>query len=147
MTNGDDTKRITLPPKKGFTVKCDAELNPQSDIDRGVMTAHITLDSAYFSDSTIRLGHSRLWGWFGLGRSSFLVMPRVLMHEMSDEWQGKMAALLEEYDETWDWTTHLYGYRIQTTKDGRWVKTPEWLINYRRPNMKIIESLKWKKGE
>ena len=81
MTNGDDTKRITLPPK--------------SDIDRGVMTAKVTLDSAYSKDdtNTIELGYGRLWGWFGLERSSFL----------------------------------------------------KWLINYRRPDREIIESLKWKK--
>ena len=149
MTNGDDTKRITLPPK--LKIKDDGDYSREPTGDYGFSaelgSEETTLDSAYSSDDTIKLGHSRLWGWFGLGRPSFLVMPRVLMHEMSDEWQDKMAALLEEYDETWDWTAHPYGSRVQTIKDGRLVKTPEWLINYRRPDMKIIESLKWKKGK
>lgn len=38
-------------------------------------------------------GYDALWGWFGLSRASFLVLPRVLMHEMPDDWQLRMAAL------------------------------------------------------
>lgn len=47
-------------------------------------------------------GYDALWNWFGLSRSSWLTLPRVLMHEMPDDWQRKMAKLLEEYDEYWD---------------------------------------------
>ncbi len=47
-------------------------------------------------------GHDRLWAWFSLSYASFLTLPRVMMHEMPDEWQDKMAALLEEWDDTWD---------------------------------------------
>ena len=47
-------------------------------------------------------GYDRLWNYFGLSYASWLTMPRVLMHEMPDSWQLKMAKLLEEYDNYWD---------------------------------------------
>lgn len=45
-------------------------------------------------------GKQELWNWFGLSYASFLTIPRVLMHQMSDEWQSEMCRLLQEYDET-----------------------------------------------
>jgi hypothetical protein len=87
-------------------------------------------------------GYDNLWGWFGLSYSSFLTMPRVLMHEMPDEWQSKMAGLLEEYDETFRHWPSGMGTRVQVTINGKMVKTPEWLINYRHPNFEKIRELK-----
>ncbi len=87
-------------------------------------------------------GHDKLWGWFGLSYSSFLIMPRVLMHEMPDEWQGKMADLLDEYDSTFrNWPDGM-GSRAQVTMNGKLAKTPDWLINYRHPDIASIEDLK-----
>jgi len=48
----------------------------------------------------MKKGYDKLWSWFGLSYASFLTLPRVMMHEMPDEWQGKMADLLEEWDST-----------------------------------------------
>lgn len=85
-------------------------------------------------------GYDALWGWFGLSYASFLVMPRVLMHEMPDEWQGKMAAL--EYATTFcEWPEGM-GSRVQTTMHGKIVKTPGWLINYRHPDWNEINKLR-----
>lgn len=50
----------------------------------------------------MRDGFERLWAWFGLSRASWLTLPRCMMHEMPDDWQAKMAALLEQWDETWN---------------------------------------------
>lgn len=33
------------------------------------------------------IGENALWLWFGLSRASWLTLPRVLMHEMPDEWR------------------------------------------------------------
>jgi hypothetical protein len=88
-------------------------------------------------------GHDALSFWFGLSYASFLTLPRVLMEAMSDEWQGKMAALLNEYDDTFD-RLPSYGTRVQVLKNGKMTKTPEWLINYRRPDPEVIESFKRK---
>jgi hypothetical protein len=46
-------------------------------------------------------GYQKLWGWFGLSRASFLTLPRAMMHDMPDEWQSRMADLLEEWDDHW----------------------------------------------
>lgn len=86
-------------------------------------------------------GGDRLWRWFGLSYASFLTLPRVLMHEMPDVWQGKMAALLEEYDEAFPNKPDM-GTRVQCTRDGRLVSWPSWLLNYRRPDHVAIDGLR-----
>ena len=44
----------------------------------------------------------------GLSRASWITLPRVLCHETPDEtpdeWQLKMAKLMEEYDKYWDFS-------------------------------------------
>lgn len=87
-------------------------------------------------------GSDRLWRWFGLGRDAFCVLPRVYMHAMPEEWQEKMARLLEEYDDA-----HKHpddapfdGCRVQVVKRGRMVETPDWLLNYRHPDP-IIDTI------
>jgi len=79
-------------------------------------------------------GYDALWLWFGLSRASFLTLPRVLMHEMPDEWQGKMAALLNEMDEAFPKSPA--GDAIVRRRAGSW---PDWLLNYRRPQPSEID--------
>ena len=88
-------------------------------------------------------GNDKLWGWFELSRASFLTMPRVLMHAMSDEWQGKMADLLNEYDDTFPNQPDI-GTTVRATKNNpyRLVKMPEWLLDYRHPNYYEIHKIK-----
>lgn len=87
-----------------------------------------------------------LWGWFGLSYASFLVMPRVAMHAMPDEWQEKMALLLHEYDETIN--TSAFGVKGCTVRatdgNGKLAKMPEELLNYRRPSKETIAEIKSK---
>lgn len=90
-------------------------------------------------------GHEDLWLWFGLSRSSWLTLPRVLMHAMPDAWQGAMAKLLREWYEIFQ-NMPDQGSRVQVTDlAGRLIKTPDWLINYRHPDYKMIEKIKGKK--
>jgi hypothetical protein len=86
-------------------------------------------------------GYDALWGWFGLSYSSYLVIPRVLLHEMPDEWQGKMAKLLQQYDEMFPNQPNI-GTRVQITQNGKLIKTPDWLIKYRHPDYEAIKKLK-----
>ena len=82
------------------------------------------------------LGHQKLRIWFGLSYASFCVMPRVLMHEMPDEWQSKMADLLDQMDKEFDnrrESEELFTVR-SIDKSGKMVAMPEWLKNYRYPN-------------
>lgn len=85
-------------------------------------------------------GKDRLWSWFGLSRASWLTLPRVLMHEMPDDWQKRMAVLLEEMDSafpTWGAGGQLY---VTAKKSGRFIPLPEWLCNYRRPDSAEIDA-------
>ena len=87
-------------------------------------------------------GAQELSQWFGLSYSSFLTVPRVLMEAMPDEWQGKMAALLNEYENTFPNRPDGMGSRVQITQDGKLIKTPEWILNYRRPDRQAIDALR-----
>jgi len=77
--------------------------------------------------------------WFSFSRASFLVLPRVLMESMDDEWQEKFVELLEQYDNTFD--DGIDGYPIVQLKgdNGKMKKMPEWVLNYRHPDKTIIE--------
>jgi len=94
-----------------------------------------------------RKGYDRLWLWFGLSRASWLTLPRVMMHEMPDEWQDKMAALLEEFDETWDSHEMPVPHVLGKRDNGRFVKWPSWLLNYRHPSKSFINELKRAKND
>ncbi len=84
-------------------------------------------------------GHSRLWGWFGLSYASFCVLPRIMMHEMPDEWQGKMATLLEEYEAAFP-NSPAEKTRVQLVGDNnRLIKWPAWVLNYRYPDAAEID--------
>lgn len=90
-----------------------------------------------------RPGYDALWGWFGLSRAGWLTIPRVLMHEMHDDWQARMAALLYEYYETFP-NQPDFGTRVQltTTLSGKLTRGPDWLNNYRYPDYAAIEELR-----
>jgi hypothetical protein len=85
-------------------------------------------------------GRSRLWGWFGLDRASFAVMPRVLMHAMPDDWQWKMAALLEEFEDTFPGLHDLPNATIVAKRGNKFTRWPSWLLNYRRPSPENIDA-------
>lgn len=93
---------------------------------------------------TEQKGRDRLWLWFELSRASWLTIPRVLLHDMPDEWQDKMAALLEEYERTYrNWPEGI-GTRVQITDGGRLTSAHNWLLQYRHPAHGKIETLKGK---
>jgi len=87
-----------------------------------------------------RPGHDALWGWFGLSRASWLVLPRVLVHEMPDDWQARMAVLLDEFDAVFK-NVPLYGVQVQLKRAGKCVPMPDW-IRYRHPDRATIETFK-----
>lgn len=96
------------------------------------------------SSLTAGLGHTgydALWLWFSLSYASWLTLPRVLMHEMPDEWQDRMAELLREFDEAWD-SEGMPQSLVVARKDNKFTSWPEWLLNYRRPNRSEIERLR-----
>jgi hypothetical protein len=86
-------------------------------------------------------GDERLWRWFGLSRASWLTMPRSLMHAMPEEWQGKMARLLEEFDDEFPRWCQQQLY-VNAKERGRYAELPEVLCNYRHPDRAAIDSLR-----
>ena len=70
----------------------------------------------------MKIGYEKLWQWFGSSRASFLVIPRVLMHEMPDEWQSKMADLLDEYDNAFDTSDVCDSVNISAKTKGKFSK-------------------------
>ena len=86
-------------------------------------------------------GRERLWLWFSLSYASWLTMPRVMMHAMPDEWQDRMAALLEEWDAHWD-SSDMPNTRVQAVGErGRITRFPSWLLNYRHPDRRALNAL------
>jgi len=80
-------------------------------------------------------GYEKLWGWFGLSRASFITLPRVLCHEMPDQWQADMARLLSEFDATFP--NSPVGQTQVRAKRGA---LPEWITNYRHPQRSEIDT-------
>lgn len=79
--------------------------------------------------------------WFSLSYASWLTIPRVLMESMPKEWQDKMAALLFEYDEAFP---NMPDYRtyVSLKRDGKFVKPPRYLIDYRHPDRVAIDDMR-----
>jgi hypothetical protein len=72
-------------------------------------------------------GGEALWHTFGLSYASWLVMPRVMMHAMPDEWQGKMAALIDEFHDEFNWPEDLGDVMVSCRVNGKIAKLPKWL--------------------
>ncbi|HGY3930751.1 hypothetical protein [Citrobacter koseri] len=87
--------------------------------------------------------------WFGLSHAAFLVMPRVAMMQMPEEWQEKMAELLNQYDETIDTAAFgVKGCRVQAlTDEGKLMKMPDELLNYRHPQPEDVAQLMLKRED
>ncbi len=93
----------------------------------------------------MRDGYEKLWAWFGGSRASWLTMPRVMMHEMPDEWQHKMADLCEEWDKHWD-SSEMPVPFVQARQSNKFTNWPKWLLNYRHPDKAAIQALKTPTG-
>lgn len=69
-----------------------------------------------------------------------------MMHEMPDEWQSKMAELLDQWDATWD-SSEMPDPSVMARKDGKLTKWPDWLLNYRHPCKRSIDRLRASAGD
>lgn len=91
-----------------------------------------------------RPGYDALWLSFGLSRAAFVTLPRVMMHDMPDTWQADMARLLNEWQATWVNQPEISS-RVQIVDaDGRLMKIPEWILNYRHPDREQLDSMRKK---
>lgn len=85
-------------------------------------------------------GYAALWLWFGLSYAAWLTMPRVLMHEMPDDWQQRMADLLREYDDHWN-LPDCGITSVRLRRNGKFVPMPGW-IAYRHPDKATINAFR-----
>jgi len=75
--------------------------------------------------------------WFELSYAQFLTVPRLVMESMSLDWQEKMAALLQEMDEAFDWRPSEGRYWVRLRKqDGTFADAP--LGDYRRGSVEHL---------
>ena len=75
--------------------------------------------------------------WFELSYAQFLTVPRLVLQSMPIEWQMKMAILLQEMDETFDWRPKEGRYWVKLKDgNGRFMDAP--LNNYRRGNIEHL---------
>ena len=79
--------------------------------------------------------------YFGLTYARWLTLPRVLMEAMPEEWKRSIATLLNQYDDAYP-NQPSYGTTVRVTVDGKIVRTPEWLINYRHPDRAMINQVR-----
>ena len=80
--------------------------------------------------------------WFGLSYSNYLVMPRLLLEDMSLEWQTKFIDLLEDWEEEFSDLLMGRDYTVQLRdKYGRF--RDDALSNYRHGHIEEIR--KWEK--
>ena len=74
--------------------------------------------------------------WFELSYAQFLTIPRLVMESMPLEWQAKMARLLREMDNTFDWRpTGQYWVKLKDS-NGRYCDAP--LNDYRHGNIEHL---------
>lgn len=74
--------------------------------------------------------------WFELSYAQFLTVPRLVMKSMPTEWQEKMAQLLREMDDTFDWRPDGQ-YWVRLRDDHGRFKDPE-LCDYRHGNIEHL---------
>ena len=73
-----------------------------------------------------------IWHWFGLSYCGYLVAPRTLLCGMPLTWQEKFVALLDEYNEAYDFADVPQAYTVQTRdKKGHFIKDS--YADYRYP--------------
>jgi hypothetical protein len=88
-------------------------------------------------------GRDALQAVFGGRSSSYLVLPRTLLLEMPDEWQGRFAACIAELDRTFHKPQSLPGsaYVVRFRDgEGNYLRDP--LVNHHTPDRAFIESLR-----
>lgn len=85
----------------------------------------------------------KLSKWFGLSYASFAVLPRIMMQDMSQEWQDKMADLLEEYETAFPNQDHLPSAHVSARTNGnKYCRWPDWLLHYRNPDRYQLDKVR-----
>jgi len=81
--------------------------------------------------------NSSVHDWFELSYAHFLTVPRLVMESMPLDWQRKMAELLTEMDDTFDWRPTEGRYWVKLKDDhGHFSEAP--LDDYRHGSIEHL---------
>lgn len=109
----------------------------------------MTIDSVAGATAPIELKRN-IHDWFELTYGQFLVVPRVIMSAMPEDWQERMVELLDQMDESFDYSPgRNLTYYVRVAEAPEWPyedsdgnpiepvlhEPPEDLCNYRRPRI------------
>jgi len=72
---------------------------------------------------------------FGLSYASYLVIPRLVLQSMPEDWQVRFVAMIDECHERFDFDTLMYTVSART-KDGQYVTDP--LRDYRHGHIEEV---------
>lgn len=92
-------------------------------------------------------GPVKLSEWFGRSSASFACLPRVLMEDMSNEWQADMAKLLRQLDAEFPGsplTKSDMDLQVQAKVKGKFTRLPDALTDYRNPKNHVLQA--WRQG-
>lgn len=76
--------------------------------------------------------------WFGLSYASWLTVPRIVLESMPLEWQHQFVKLLNEMNETFDWMPDDLSLSVVGKQDGKFVRLPYLLTDYRHGNIEHL---------
>jgi hypothetical protein len=80
--------------------------------------------------------------YFSLSYASWLVLPRVILEAMPEDWQRQFVEMLDQVNETFDWCPQDLSFQVIGRQRGRLTSLPEVLCSYRHPVRKDIEALR-----
>jgi hypothetical protein len=88
------------------------------------------------------MGEHALEMWFELSYSSYLVLHRVALQSMPDDWKLKFVAMLEEMRETIDTSTFPSEFEVRAKEDGKYVSDPWRDYRRQRAPLRVATELK-----
>lgn len=139
-------KSLAIEAAEQLTGRTWAHL--KSDDGCGIVRVKVDVDtSPEVGCARSTPGYNDLWGCFDRGQG-FMIFARSLAHEMPDDWQSRLAELIQEWESTWDFpddfpVAYVSARNWRTNRFTRW---PAWLIQYKYRNREAIDALRAKES-
>ncbi len=127
-------RRRRHDPKGEVMGKYDAE----SDLIMDRLDAiRAEWEAAQAGERPVAIHESPIHAWFELSYAQFLTLPRLVMEAMPPTWQTRMAVLLVQLDETFDWRPKEGRYWVRLKDSaGRYTDAP--LSDYRHGSVEHL---------
>jgi hypothetical protein len=122
------------------------EFMPRPGVLPGLMArVQAAMDALGLATETYCSDPQPVHGWFGLTYAAWLVLPRLYLEAMPEDWQRKFVVLLKELGATFDdWEPEGTEIVVQLKGERGWlVAPPSWVTEYRHGSAEHVR----KKGE